>query len=805
MIVFDGGDAWTYWARRALFLANQVWGGTGFALVPHRAGVVDPVLLRACRAYDPDYVVTFGRTIAEIDHFHPGEPGAQDVRGALLTEAVHAAARSEGSPSLGRPSAEDRQARDVVSSACAPYQLVGSGGPLDDISSLVCPSPEFPAALDVPGAYRGHVLHCPPSWGGLLGVAVASRAGVVDPPDLAAAEPPENAEPWKLIRWLLDQAPGSLPRNLLWFPNNISTGVLAEQSPYAFDRTTTGVGQVASPWGGDKPDTAILGDTAEDFALARLRHLTYGRTIWLPSILGTEDITLTFPIVSKLYGLKHRPRGWKSGDLTLTSVSRPREELVDFCGRLVASTAATLRADSVPADGAQAVPAAELSWPGTGFTYLAVNEQFDDILPVPTVTDETGTTEMMAPLAAPVLNNPALAAHHGLSWHVDITWPDHHVIRGRRVDGSQLFGAKTSEWLTLARSSRNGISHRADRLDSVPAGIQADNQLARPTLRNLSLATYLDAKTNERDMITRISDAGQRTAQLTRMLGGRSQFIALFGGPLLPALRDLLPANSSTSDAYPAGDGVALHAGEGVLSFPGIVDRTGKLSDQEIRAELDRALRARVLRRGLVLRCQSCQSRQFLVVDKLGQTWPCERCDSANDFDHTTWHHSTLEPTWFYGLHPLAQHLLHDHGDVPALLAAHLSGPERGRPVKYQDVPELEFLKDNEAQVEVDLIAYREDTLIVAECKHSDDLGGKVKAARRTEIDKKCQAAAWIQADQLVFATTAPAWKPGAVGAIRAAVREFKDWPVCTTPVVRLITGLGATRPPQDEVLTFNT
>jgi hypothetical protein len=806
VIVFDGGDAWTYWARRALFLANQVWGGAGFALVPHRGGVVDPALLHACHAYDPDYVVTFGRTISEIDHFHPGGLRVQGVDSTPLTGTARAEALARASPDLGEPTAEDTQARDVVASVCAPYQLTGEEESYGDIFSLEYPSPSFPAAIDVPGAYQGHVLHCPPSWGGLLGVAVASLAGAVEPPGLAATEPQlDPAVSGKLIRWLLNQPPGSLPRDLLWFPNNVATGVLAEQSPDAFDRTMTGLTRVTSTEVGGKTDMAVLGDTAEDFALARLRHLTYGRTVWLPSVTGTEDITLAYPIVSKLYGLGEGPRGWRPGALTVTSVSRPREELVDFGERLVASTAATLPAESVPADGVRAVPAAELSWPGIGFTHLAVKEQFADVLPVPTLTDETGTTEMMAPLPAPVLNDPVLAAHRSLSWHVDITWASSHFIHGRRVFSSALFGAKTHEWLTLARISRSGVSHRAERFDFVPAGTQALNQLARPTLRNLSLATYIDAKADEHHMTTRISDAGQRTAQLTRMLGGRREFAALFGGPLLPALRDLLPATSSIARTYPAGDGVALRVGEGVLSFAGVAARTEpKLSDVEVRAELDRALRARVLRRGLVLRCQVCQSKQFLVVDKLGQTWQCERCDSGNEFDHTTWHHSTYEPTWFYGLHPVARHLLRDHGDAAALLAAYLSAPEHGRPVRYQDVTELEFLNGNVPKVEIDLIAYREDTVIVAECKSSDDLGRGARAARRAEIDKKCRAAAWIQADQLVFATTAPAWKRSAVGAIHAAVRDFKDWPADGPPAVRLITGLGAASP-HDEVLPAGT
>lgn len=37
--------------------ANRLWGGAGFVLVPHHAGVVSDTVLRAVASYDPDYVV----------------------------------------------------------------------------------------------------------------------------------------------------------------------------------------------------------------------------------------------------------------------------------------------------------------------------------------------------------------------------------------------------------------------------------------------------------------------------------------------------------------------------------------------------------------------------------------------------------------------------------------------------------------------------------------------------------------------------------------------------------------------------
>src|SRR6476661_4688959 len=72
-IVIRGDEGWIYWARKAIYACCGIWGGWGFVLVPHRKGVVDPVILRGVRAYDPDYVVSLPITLGEFEAIHPGE------------------------------------------------------------------------------------------------------------------------------------------------------------------------------------------------------------------------------------------------------------------------------------------------------------------------------------------------------------------------------------------------------------------------------------------------------------------------------------------------------------------------------------------------------------------------------------------------------------------------------------------------------------------------------------------------------------------------------------------------------------
>lgn len=101
----------------------------------------------------------------------------------------------------------------------------------------------------------------------------------------------------------------------------------------------------------------------------------------------------------------------------------------------------------------------------------------------------------------------------------------------------------------------------------------------------------------------------------------------------------------------------------------------------------------------------------------------------------------------------------------------------------FSDVEEVEFLNGSEPQVEIDLVAYADDKLTVAECKSSGKLG-------RKELNKKCWAAALLRADQLLLATTAESWPDGSRSRIEAAISRFAWHP--HSPQIMLITALGS-------------
>ena len=805
VVVFDGGERWTYWARRALHLAGRVWGGSGFALVPHRRGKVDPTLLRACRAYDPDYVVVCPLTVRDAERIRPGlfdftSPDGESLTGSEREKFLTAV---EDQP-VDCPA--DVAACDRITEFCSVYRTKLDGESWhEDVTLLETGSRSFHDALSVAGVFSEAdlvlspatlvVSACPPSWGGVLGVLAASHAGVVEDPDPGASDVEVSRSTLnQLTSWIVGPPDASAPEELVWRPDG-TQGTTVELSPIppAHIRSLAGLVTVTSSPALSQVGLVVVGDSPEDFALARIWQLTFGFGLWLPSMLGVDQDAPPPALTSGLRALLRRQRR-DSRTLHVTSTSRPTEQVRQVRDRLFPDVAAANAASAV-----LLTPIPDLPWRQTSTTHLAVAEEFDTYVTVPTSVDETGTRSMAAPLPVPSLKTERVLAPPDLTWQVDINWRPSEAVQGRGLDGAEVFVPGTERFLYWGRSSRSGISYQSHRANFVMAGIPAINKLARPAVRDLSLSAWIEAKVREHQLTTQLSAAGHRTALLTRMLGGRRQFVSLFSGPLLAALHGLTPTSSTTTKAYPEHDGVALSSEEGVLSFAGFCARIPGRIPGQVREHLDVALHAGVLRRGLVLQCGTCEQVQFRTVDQIGQTWVCFRCEAGSDLGWRAWKKPEDEPTWFYDLHPVARHLLRDHGDVPALLSTFLASRQDAEECRFEDVAEVEFIRGGNRVVELDLVAYRDDTLIVAECKSNDHLA-TTKVGARAEVKKKCQAAAWLKADQMVFATTADAWTSGTSAAIKTAVEEFV-WGPLGSPEVHLITGLG-TATPQRSVIS---
>lgn len=770
VIVIDGGEQWSFWARRALFRAGQIWGGTGFAVVPHQNGVVHPVLLRACQAYDPDYVVTYPPTVGDLEFFNPGWFQIAGSDGAPITGEERLRFLGQASADTV-PVAAEEAARAQIAAVCSTYQT-SEHGELDEAVEILDENDDrhFPAVLDMPSTWHGSVLACPSDWGGVLGAAVACHAGLAAPPARDASAPEITDEVRKQVAsWLLGIAGATPPNELLWHPT-IAVSIDPATAATANDRTMTHLLPITAGFPHRQTGLLVIGDTAEDFALARLWRLTFGTTSWMPSALGISEDPIPWPIgwgVSRIA----RRLNQHAGTLAITSVSRPQSELIETRARLLAANPVSSPGPAHDVD-LGVVAGQNLPWKQPATVSLAVNDQWDTVVTIPVTVDDTATTNMAAPLPPPILTHPELAAKSDMNWHVDVQWREGQAVRRRGMDSLELFADRPTMMQTWARSSRDGITYQAQRYDLVVAGTRNENRLARVALRDLSLHAWVAAKGTEHSTHVRLSDAGRRATLLADMLGGRQPYTELFGGALLPALRAMLPKSASTTASYPDHQGIALSAAEGVLSFAGICARSPELCQDDIRERIDAAARAGVIRRGLVLRCATCEHKQFQTIDKLSQRWTCQRCDALSDLDQWSWKAPNDEPIWFYDLHPVGRQVLRDNGHVPALLSTYLRN-ERNPRHQFDDVAEVEFAKDGQPQVEIDLVTYTYDTITVAECKSSgNDLTG---SSGRREIVKKCTAASWLRADQLIFATTAEHWSPTSRSTVETTTKNYNS------------------------------
>lgn len=788
-VVFSGAGDWQHWARLAIYAVSRLWGGAGFILIPHRDGEVAPVLLRAAAVYDPDHVVLLRVTLGQFEVARPGVQrlimNGQPVTGTARQDLIAQTADRILDDPLGET------ARRAVAAVCSPHRRrTASGGWDDELAALDSggTSSHLTPVSGLDGSPEGSCLAAPADWAGPFGLAIAAKCGALVEP--VPGSPPQLADSdrLELIRWLLSGGRrGAPPYSAVWHPG-AAVSVIPADLHCAFDLGVHGLAVIQRGFAAGRTSLLVAGDDAADFALALVWDRLYGRSLWLPlewwpdPAVATSEMNAIRLLLDGFGADLATPDG--EVQLTSTSVSDDRMR------KLAEILDSPLISSPEPSGQPKRAVVAEPCFDPAGVMLLAVAGSFDQQFTVPARTDG-GAVEMMMPAPAPVIENPDLAQSRGLRWQVDLEMTTSMMPRGRGLDGQQLFAAGENVYLTNVRSGRDGIAYDAARFDFVPAGTAPVSRLARPRLREPGLAEWARLLAGQSGLSFEMSAAGTRAETLRQMWASRKDFVESLTGLLLPVLRAFQPADPRSSAAYPGGEGVVLLNGarEGYLNFAGMTKLAAPgTSTSALRDAVD-ALAARgVLRRGLVLGCRLCRRPSFVAIGSLGQVNECARCGTANDLAQWQWRLPTEEPSWFYDLHPVARDLLADHGEVPLLLARHVRTASR----RYDDAPELE-LRDasGNPMAEADLIALSDDAVIVAEAKSTNALGASPREIKRAAA-KRVLLADVLRADQIILATSEPAWIESSVTELSAAVAG-RPWPAGRQPAVRLITGLGST------------
>lgn len=547
-----------------------------------------------------------------------------------------------------------------------------------------------------------------------------------------------------------------------------------------------------------KPNLIVVGDTADDFALAHGWHVLFGNSYWIPEAppfgKQVDDLLLWRLGQDMLSEMQYRDR---KVEVTSTSLN---DELINgliesWVDRRLQVTTYREDDDGEPdADRSKEdteppkpkrMQLIDLDFADGGL--LVVKDQYDLPLALPASIDEYGQISLLVDLPPLAPAHADLADRPGLTWQIDVDTAQFRVPRMRGVSPRVLQVGDNAQD-SFVRLSRGGLSCYSASWGFVAAGSTTVQAMAKPRLQFPSLLTWTGAMAEAQGLSTRFSPAGQGVEVLRRLWGSRTALTEDWAGPLRPVFTGFNSEHKKSSAAFPDGDGVVIRAPEAFLSFRAMVRLSGLGSDDDalsLRNDVDRLCGLGVLQRGLILRCAACKDLAFIPLDDAGSTNTCRRCSAANQLTQQRWNHPIDEPTWWYDLHPAARELLAADAGVGLLAAQHLRRTSR----TYEDVSELEFVRSKEPVAEADLLAVVDGRVVLGEAKTTPTLGPKRQ--RTAKAKKIATIAAAVQADEVLLCTTSTTeWSSTDLEAIRSAL-DVALSAAATRPAIRTLTGLG--------------
>jgi hypothetical protein len=796
-VVFDAsGHNWPKWARVLLHEFSQIWGGSGFILIPHIDGEVHPWLAEALRKYDPDYVLLYRPRIQEVEQIESPE-WKRDDGGPLSPEERQQFLNSAGHDRIGL-SAKGTMARDSLAELCSPYtrNLDEQESEHETLFTTRSKQRYFIRRETSTEAHGQITLAVPSEFQGTLALAAAMRCGSLDDPIFDSDQDFDADQKKDIVRWLLRHDFGEPDILLRGVAKHFGYQQLRELRMTTFDATNAGLVQVRSGHPTATTCLVVVGNSPNDFAIALAWDRIYGNSKWLAPEWSTSSETLE-GIIGYLDGAS-----WPSNDVQQWDVVSCSDDR--HVSTVVAAMQRSAR-EQVPTPSAAETQKIVRSPDRPNFSldgtlHLAIDEQWSSNHLVPVSRSADGAVSMVGPGPMPLPENPTIASYPGLGWQVDIRFPSPTLPPGQRIPMRALIAEQAEQFLTWVRSSRAGISYESHRFDFISAGTPVAQQLARPRLRQPSLAESIALVATRAGLIAELSAAGKQAEVVAGLWGGRDRLTAASSAKR-QLLRSFVVTVKNSSAAYPNNEGVVIGENrDGFVHFDGLMTLAeGTLSTAEMRSRLDELIRVGALRRGLVLGCEICGLVEFVPLQVLSESNLCRRCGRPNLLTAARWRSDTDEPRWFYDLHGAFRELLRNDGDVPLLLSDYL----RSRSRSFTDIPEFQFRRaDNgKLEVEVDLIALAGDRLIIAEAKSNGSLKSSKETAKQA-ADKKITAALKLGADQIIFATTASIWEPASTKAMLSAAGI--TWPATARrPVLRLIAGLGG-QTISDELLAPN-
>ncbi len=777
-VLVPGGGDWMPAVLRIMEGFSRIWGGVGNILVPVLPGDVLPECFWPVLArFDPDRLGYYQPTFRG---WQMADPEGFDVW--LTGQAQQWAARHGGTLDEARrlltedrlmhePTAEVVLSDDLQARIRARLGPLGHGEHLEE-AAFEADQPPGPHLVDLLALDANPVRLQVLRTEGLdprVRLLIAARTGALSPSHAAALvergvsiEEVDIAEPdlplLLELCWRRRMSPGGVALRRAYAtaqggepgtPAAYTDDDFLERTPLG--DTMRGCGwflPVQTPWQ-QRPFFVVCGDKAADFCLALALDRCYGDAAWFPQsfVHGDDEVAAAARSTLALIvdGLRSAAEGRRP--TVVTSATLPTSDVTE--------AARTLLRRAVDDDRVGVAEPARLplgrSW------RLLDREQFDRIGSEPFVASElAGELQLL---------RPSLARANDVwdcTWQVDVALDGYQLPARQALNGHLV--PEQHPW-TLLRSSTDGISYFSHSMGLVAGGSSLEQTLARPRLRLPDARGVFDALLAQAGLRSEDSSAGRYTQATLDLWGGLE--------PLAADLRR--PSTSNLLHAY-----VRPEPNRQSSRQPGIfleVQRRWFLSlqeamllsgttGQETRTLLDALVGKRILRRGLILQCRRCSYAGWYRLEDLGQTFTCGRCQQTSLITQPAWKQpADGEPHWYYDLDEVV-HLALKH-DIRAPILALSELAEGARSVLTR--PEADVYRSARHVAEIDLWAVINGAILVGEAKtvdqlHSDRTKERAAARRLVEI------AAAVTADEVILATTAPAWNPTTIDTMNKAL-----------------------------------
>lgn len=426
VLLVPGWGNWTLMARAGIHALTTMWGGAGFVVVPVKSGGLDPALIAAVRAYDPDSIlVPPAKTLVRPEDY-PNLYAAQ--------ETLSKACANYRSPIVETTAAASPDAGHLWGST---FSTGGPGG-LTAVAEVTSPDDWIEA------------IGANPALAGPIGLQAALRWGLSDPPtdELVDVAPG--------IRRLAIQQIVSMGNSFLLssLEGAITRGGGAGDFRTQFHRTLFGLTGMIE-LGLDRPPALVVwGDDPYDFALSMAWDRTYGYGVWVPDEWWSDGDSHE-TLIAAIDNLASSALSREQRELRFVSMSLGDDELATRVESCRLGTERSLGAPLIDSTDDVIISVRDIEYPRYSKMHYSIRGKHADPWSTAVETNPDGSVEfaMLPPL--PQIATPGLEKiEENAKWQVDVSIRNHEMPCTTAIPDQALLAEGEDVFSTRVRSTR---------------------------------------------------------------------------------------------------------------------------------------------------------------------------------------------------------------------------------------------------------------------------------------------------------------------------------------------------------------